>query len=247
VKNLINYLYNLNSSQLLPIIQGSVGVISLILSFFTFKFARKAQKAIVRNHTLNKQLEAMTELLKHLNDSKIDISFWEFSPTGGSGSSSLLLYNIFEIGKLLNNTELHPLDRQPYDMNTFDDVPIIFNRESNQILDIKDFIDNPFIPKSIADNLKDFYVPNYNLIDGDLLRRNSECVVILETGIFKSNKRIQNEERPNDFYIEGKTFVLLSWLNLKVYSFELTKKIETWFKIHGIKDVNLRIDYKIIH
>jgi len=225
---------NLISYTLQDWIQIVLGFATVFIAFLAFIIARKVHKEFIKNQTKTKQVEAVDSLVHYLNESKINIMFTEFKDHGYVGSGSGLFYNIFEVGGLLiKGDELE---------KSFDNQSILFHFESNQILDIKQYIDNPFLPKTIADELMNFYSIDSTLVPYTELYKENEILVIIETGIFE--KRALNPDPQEGTYVEGSAFALETWLNLKTSANNLTLIINKWFSNHGIDDFNLRIDYK---
>lgn len=214
--------------------------LSALFIYRTYIIAKKARREFLRNQALSKQMLVVNELIAALNDSKIEIEPWIFSKTGGIGSKWKIKYNIFEIGDLLIRNEKSIFGS--LDFNEFDDMTVVFDNTSNQICDIKKYINNPFLPKNIGDQLMNFYSTNLTILKADSLREKEEKIVILKSGIFELEK-IEETMNPHD-YLESNALAMESWLNLKTHSNYLKKTFIEWFESNGIYDVNLRIDYK---
>ena len=209
-----------------------------MLSYLTFRLAIKVHKEFLKNHAKSKQVEKMSDLVEFLNNTKIYLIFTNFYPNGGIGGTSYdTYYNIFEIGDLLGNKTLHNLTERTIDNSDYDDFPVYLDSGSQQIMDIKKFVDNPFVPKQIADKLFDFFVIKYEIIELSGLVENKTSAVIL-------NSAENNDDFKN--FKETNCEALKSWLSLKTHSKNLTKIISEWFLEKGIDDYNVRIDYKNI-
>jgi len=238
------YLFGLSPEQwdrITSLVQTIVGILTIFIVYLTFRLSRKIRKEFLKTHTQSKQVEMMSQLVQNLNQSKISIESWFYNKTGGGGSSWDLRYNIFEIGDLKDKNEISSLGMST-NLNEYDDNSVLFDRKTNQIWDIKSFIDNPFIPKKIADELINFYSSNFEVVKIDDLQKNEEEIVILKSGIFEEGRI--HEELNEKVLIKGNATALMSWLNLKSFAANLTEQINKWFKDNGINDLNFRIDFK---
>jgi hypothetical protein len=215
--------------------------LSVLFIYRTYIIAKKVRREFLRNQALSKQMVVVNELIATLNDSKIEIDAWYYSKTGGDGFSNRnKQFNIFEIGDLLirNEKSIHG----SFDFHEFDKVKVIFNNTSNQICNIKKYINNPFLPKNISEQLMNFYSTNLTIVKADYLREKEEKIVVLKSGVFELEK-IEETMNPHD-YLESNALAMESWLNLKTHSNYLKKTFIEWFESNGIYDINLRIDYK---
>jgi hypothetical protein len=228
-------------NRIISLVQTIVGVLTIYIIYLTFRLSRKIRKEFLKNHTKSKQVEMMSSLVQNLNQSKISIEGWFYNETGGGGSSWDLRYNIFEIGDLKNKNGKSDLGMST-NLNEYDDKAVLFNRKTNQIWDIKSFIDNPFIPKKIADELINFYSSNFEIVRVEDLQKNEEEIVMLKSKIFEEGRI--HEELNEGTLIKGNAVALNSWLSLKSFASNLTETITKWFKDNGIDDLNLRIDFK---
>lgn len=242
MNTILNELLNLPPEAVEGISSWAQVVISFftfLVAMFTFYLAIMVRKRIFKIETVKKQVEVVTELVNELNFSRIYVEGWETSESGGIGSSFAINYNIFEIGDLLRKGKGKYIWGNP-SLSEFDDEIIILDHGTNQIWDIKSFINNPFLPKSIADELLNFYSRQVTV------QKKSEQqyskYVLLASGIFEKGK-VRQDYKDRDHFI-GDADALKTWLNLKTYANNLSKILDKWFRSHGIKDINLRIDYK---
>lgn len=238
-----DYLLGLSPEQwdrIQSFVQTIVGVLTIFIIYLTFRLSRRVRKEFLKNQTKSKQVEMMSQLVQNLNQSKITIEGWFYNKTGGGGSSWDKQYNIFEIGDLKDKNEISL--SMSLNLNEYDENAVLFDRNTNQIWNIKSFIDNPFIPKTIADELMNFYSSSFEIIAIDDLQKNEEEIVMLKSGIFEDG-RIREELR-DGMLIKGNAIALKSWLNLKSFASNLTQQINKWFVNNGIDDLNLRIDFK---
>jgi hypothetical protein len=220
------------------VLQIFIGLATLIVTYLTFRLARKVHKEFSKNHANSKQVEKMSDLVEFLNNTRIYLNFIDYYPNSGAGGTSYGIdYNIFEIGDLLENKTMHNVIQRTIDFNDYDDCQVLLGAESEQIMDINKFVDNPFIPKQIADRLFSFFVIQSEIIKSRDLGENKTSAVVLYT-----TEKIYNGKNLKQADCEA----LRSWLNLKTYSHDLTKAISEWFLEKGVGDYNVRIDYKNI-
>ncbi len=196
-----------------------VAIASLFIAYKTLRMAKEVQQAIASNHAKEKQVETMCELVAFLNDARIRVVFRINTDGSNMRGEDGVSYNLFEIGYLNEN-----------DMNwsDFDDCKVFFSQNTNKIVDVVDYINNPFIPKKIADELKKFVV--FEL--GDSSTQRGEVVFIC------------SDEKESFDYKTGKEIVRPSftWATLKQQSQKLTKVVSDWFKENNIDDFNIRCD-----
>jgi hypothetical protein len=225
----------INSSDVLQIL---IGLATLIVTLLTFKLAKTVHKEFSKNHANSKQVEKMSDLVEFLNNTRIYLKFIDFDQNGEAvGTDEGIDYNIFEIGDLLENKTIHNVIKRTIDFNDYDDCQVLLDAESEQIMDIKKFVDNPFIPKQIADRLFSFFVTQSENIKSNNFGENKTSAVVLYT-----TEKIDNVKNLKQADCEA----LRSWLNLKTHSKNLTEAISDWFLEKGVDDYNVRIDYKNI-
>jgi hypothetical protein len=217
----------------------SIGeVIITIVGLCTLLVALKVHREFAKNHARAKQVEVMSDLLEVLNTSKIYIFFQSYSKSGGMGADSTsIFYNIFEIGNLLKSKEVNKLSGKPLNRNDYDDAPVLINSKCKNLIDINQYIDNPFVPRNIADLLVNFRFNDLIAVCIEELMKDDNDIVVINS----------IDAEPNfDKLMIPNCEALKTWLGFKSYSHNLIIEIEKWFKDKGIDDINLRIDYKNI-
>lgn len=208
--------------------------------------AYRVRQEFLRNQTRTKQVEVMTSLITALNTLKVDIQGWSFnSDNGAVGSGWTVKYNLFEIADLYTTTEVD-WRGQKVNFSEYDDQPVLFERKSNQIADIKTYIDNPFLPKAIADRLMEFFTVSCEAVERTTLGQTRADIIVFTTGVFDIERDAWNKPDAAPYYLESNALAFRTWLNCKAHANGLMQEISDWFKKHGINDMNLRIDYKNI-
>lgn len=214
-------------------IADKIAIISLIVSILTLWFAYKVYSMYAKQQILAKQIEAVYKLIEHLHNDSFKLGFSALANNGDRAEN--LTLNIFEAA-FLSKGDFR---------NNYNSLSICFGKGSNQILDIKPFIQNPFIPKNISDQLVNFYSVDYTIFDTKEIKDYEEvdCIVI-------SNHYIKNlftNEDHETSYKYKQSFIpaLQNWESLKLCSQNLEKAIKLWLINQGIKqdDVNIRADF----
>ena len=216
---------------------NTIQFLGVVIGTLTLWIAFKIQKLIAKNHLLTKQVDLVCELIERLNQTKIKIGF--ATRKSGKGSYSYtgdgIAFNIFEIGSY------DKLDPKGLNL-TFNGEIVLFHHKSNQIMDIKYFIDNPLTPKVIADQLLLFYNNNCLYIETDNPEVDFENFIIIETDIWEDKVLFNKNSKEN--LVEGNATAFLSWENLKETSKKLKFIIGGWLITNGIDENNIREDFK---
>lgn len=212
---------------LAPIASAFVGCITLYLAF-------KINNAYSKRELLKKQIEVVADLIKRLHNSYFGMLFSTFSGNGSSGGFyHLTIFDALEAVK----------DQTIIKKELFEDNPIYFHKGSNQLFDIKEFIDNPYTPVEIANALVKFYSYRYNSLN---IETHGERLsyVIIESAFFEEVGFLCNI-REEHRYIKGNAIAFNSWLSFVECSKELRKSIENWFERYNMKsELNIRTDFK---
>lgn len=208
----------------------------LLLSAATFFFAIIISRRIGKNHIKTKQIEHVCSLIEELNKPKIRIMFNKYGENGSySGSGFGLTYNIFEIGSYSS------IDPKGFD-TAYEAEKILFEKSSNQIIDVARFIDHPLTPKLIADELMNFYTSSAHIIRPGSNDKDLENFVGIRTGIWTEYTVFDPSQQGN--LIIGNAPAMLSWLSLKKHSSNLKLAIGRWMSDNGIDETNIREDFK---
>ena len=215
---------------------NTITLIGVIISGLTLLLAYKIQKLIAKNHLVTKQIDLVCQLIETLNQSKIKIGFATRREKGSYGyTGDGISFNIFELGSY------DKIDSKGLNFQYNDEI-ILFHHKSNQLLDIKKFIDSPLTPTVIADQLFLFYNSSCLYIDTERPEVDFEKFVIVETGIWEEKVLFNKNLKEN--LIEADAVAFLSWKNLKEYSKYLKIIIGEWLIKNGIDENNMREDFK---
>lgn len=200
--------------------------VSLIISLVTFVYTRSFNKNFARQEFIKKQIEVVTGLTDYLNSAIIKLAVTKFD---GNGSSSTDMdVTIFELDYI-------PKDGRYESLRT---LPVVFNGYCNQLIDVKKFIYNPFLPKSIANALEDLYAHSNESIKKSTLS-GSEAIVVT-TSIFEGSLFERPLEFPAQYVKECRGFAFLSWENLIATSVNLEAKIVSFLSKYKVREINVR-------
>lgn len=202
-----------------------IAYLSLVISICTFFLTRYTNLRFAKYEFIKRQIQEVNDLVCHLNGTVFDVSFTKFSDNGSSG----IVYktNIFEVKNFRTIDEIE----------VFTDSLICFRRNSNQLLDLKKYINNPFVPINIASELEKFYsFSNYSLT---LEQVDGENIIAITSNFFAEN----DFEKLNDTALllrVPSAFALQNLENLIVCSLLLEHSIVKWFKHYKVDQINLR-------
>ena len=215
----------MNNSTIADWWQVGLTFASVVIALATFWLAWKVQKAVASNHAKQKQVEVMSKLVEKLNKTKIKLVFRESTETVNVGTVPGVFLNVFELA-LLNES-----DDDEINWKSFDDC-VVYLSERQSVLDfIGDFVDNPFVPDTIANELLHFYVSKpkeKEMIHGRFVILGDETDEVVNF---------------HNCY-ETKSDAFKNWNSLKTHSERLTDTVRKWFKQNHIGNCNIRMDYK---
>ena len=132
--------------------QFTIQAIIAIVAIFTVGIAYFINQKIGRNHLLERQVDHVISLLEKINESNIEILFATYTDGGSIGATGFsIACNIFEIGNYEDGT-----GNREYSIQ-YEQEQILFDSKTNQLIDIKKYIDHPLTPRLIANELLNFY------------------------------------------------------------------------------------------
>jgi len=217
--------------------KNTFSFLGLVISFLTLLLAYYIKIGLGKSHIRTKQIDHVCEVIKILNESKIEVMFSTLSPSGGLASSGVALQlNIFEIA---NYDQIDSGENKNHE-----DEIVLFDSNSNQIMDIKKFIDHPLTPRSIADELLKFHTSYCEYFDTRINRdRDTFDFVEIRTSIFDP---MIMRSIDKSLLIKSSTSCMKTWLDFKESAKNLKLAIGTWLIDNGIKENNIRVDFKTI-
>jgi hypothetical protein len=210
---------------------ASIAFLSLLVSCFSFYISFSSYRNFVRNEFVKKQIQVVTDLVSHLHEDSFHLSFTRYNVNGYAAGDYIT--TIFEL------SELKVLEKD----EEFFENPICFSRNCNQVLDIKKFVRNPFLPKSIADELVNFYSRNH--IDVNIASLNGDKVIIIDSKHFE--KGLFEIPDPKSRIIKHSTaFALQTYENFRTCSINLEDAITKWLKSYKVQEINIRKDFMYV-
>lgn len=208
---------------------ASVALVSFLVSCSSLYVSFSAYMNFARNEFIKKQIQVVTDLVSYLHEDFFRLSFTHYNNRNGS-IAGIYPTTLFELSELKIKEK---------DVAFFEN-PICFSKNCNQVLDIKKFINNPFLPKSIADELEKFYSRNH--INISIASLNGDKVIILDSKHFE--KGLFEIPDPKLRIIkQSAAFALLTYENFCTCSVNLENAIIKWLKIYKVKEINIRKDF----
>lgn len=209
-----------------------ISTCSLVVSMASLYLTRRNYQNFASQEFVKKQIQVITNLVQSLHKDKINFQFTTY--LGGGATAGNYNATIFEV------QELKVIDSH----SDYYENPICFNGICNQLLNIKSFIDNPFLPKYIADELETFYARNHYDVKKEELKGKNIIVVTtkhFETGIFE-----RQDANSHKVIKQSQAFALLNWTNLIACSKRLEISIIDYLTRYKVKEINIRKDFKYV-
>jgi hypothetical protein len=227
-KACINF-YELDFKTIILILSPIIALSSLLINYRTYK-------AFNRREFIKKQIDVVTQLLIDLHNQHFELFSNIYSGKSGYNGTSHHI-TIFELNECIKNNFFSGDD--------FDDnKPVFFENKCNQLLDIKKHIDNPFMPKKIADLLDNFYSSwIHEKIRITDFKENDKAILIKSKFLVEDIYFNKTSLAPYHAYLSN-AFAYESWGNFKKCSLNLEESISEWFKNNDIYDLNIRRDFK---
>lgn len=200
-----------------------VSAITLALAWIIMKHFQKQEISI-------KQLEKVTDLIDYINNHKIGFLFGR---TGGHMySGDFIEMSLFEI----KNMEFN--DKE------FLSSPILLDEKTRGIIDISNYVNNPFIPRDISEELKNFNSwMGTAIYSSDIDKESKESgeisAVVLKANVKSNFQLFNNNNKEKPLYVAYGAFSCIDWNNFKECSFNLERSIKNWLKKYNIDDIKL--------
>ncbi len=202
----------------------------LLVSILTLALAWKIMKHFQKQEISIKQLEKVTDLIDFINNHKIGFLFGRSG--GNMYSGDFIEMSIFEVKNMeFNDTE-------------FLSSRILLDENTNGVIDISSFVNNPLIPKEISDELKNFsswmstaiYISD---IEKDCKESSELTAIVIKSNVKNSPHIFNKNEKEKPLYFVYGAFSCLDWNNFKECSLSLERSIRNWLKKYNIDDINL--------
>src|SRR5258708_10798961 len=213
-----------------------ISIVALLASFLSIYLSFKNNQRFASNQFINKQIDVIAEFVKALHKDLFQVNFVPRF-TLGSGFSLHSKVTLFEV----------PLIQATKDRSILDDLdntPIYFHHNSNQIADLKSFIDDPYLPKSIANALLHFYTTGTN--DIPIHELAGAKLIILATNYFELGS-ITGEVKNNAVLKQSNAKAFINWKELLFHIGQLETSIEKYLQSYKVAEINIRKDLKNIY
>lgn len=221
----------LNNVLLFDKWQLFISIASFLVACGTLWMAWKVQKAVASNHAKQKQVEVMSNLVEYLNNTRINLSFIENDPDG-----KLI---IEEIKEPLNIFEIACFD-SVYKKNklVYDEYVICFEENTNCVIDLSVFVNDPFVPQEIANKLMSFHVSELIVYEDKFLPGIFVMICNCKTD---NTIDVDNCMIPKFQTVKGKE--IQEWKDFKECCYSVSVALKDWFAKAGIQECNIRLDY----
>jgi hypothetical protein len=175
-------------------------------------------------------------LVKALHKDLFQINFVPQFTLGGGFSlhSKVTIFDVPLIRATKDNAILEDLDN----------TPIYFHHNSNQIADLKSFIDDPYLPKSIANALFHFYTTR--IIDIQTQDLVGSKLIVLATNHFEPGS-ITGEEKSRAVLKQSTAKAFINWKEFLFHIGQLETSIEKYLQSYKVAEINIRKDLKNIY
>lgn len=205
--------------------------LGVVLSYLAIKQTLKAREDIAYNQSKIKQVDAISNLLRHLNQKKIKIYVLKIGDDCQVIKQKHYICNIFELGTLLKDTK-------SIWESIEDNAPVFLSVESDSILDADSFQTDGFVDDKISNALSAFN-SMFNSKKLDFKESKGQTFIIMQT-----------RTNPNSMYGTTSLPDVLEIQNYRVNNveslwqsvFELKTTISDWYKRNKISNCNICID-----
>lgn len=201
-----------------------VDIIQIGISIATLFIAWVVVKKLVPGELKKKQLEAVLDLVQHLNSYTFTMHHMRFSGAELNPSFVYLKRNVFEYRRAYNKAN---------DAKPISSCKILLLSDITQPLDLSRFIENPLLPSVIVPFLAPFIsmaIPKFK----DKL--DTQDIVI----VFDEFMKITSGEIKKEMLFNGIAGALASHGEFLDAINNLIKAIEKWCDANGLKDLNFR-------
>lgn len=219
----------MNASNVFSILALVASASSIIISYTN-------NQRFASHQFINKQIDVIADLVTSLHNDLFKVDFIpKFSLT--SKFSHFAEITLFDASRV----------RGRGDKDVFPDLgktPIYFPPTSNQLVKIKDFINNPYLPKSIADALFEFY--SVRTVDVQKEAMEGHQMIVITTAHFERGS-IADSNVNNNLFKQPDANALYNWQSFLENIGKLELTIETFLKSKKVSEINIRRDLKNIY
>lgn len=225
-------------------------LIGFILSFIGIQQTRNARKEIATNRVKMEEERIVGKLVNYLNNTYLTFCFAVFEIGddnqfhSGGGEIPGVNYNIFEVGYLAdfgdtgfdseNDSDTTMMHRTKYE---FDTAIVMFDEGVNELINIGQFVNNPYMPNVVADELSEFVAMFRREVEFPIEQVRGRYEVVLVRPY--NNERQFNMKKAVS--VQGDAYK--TWSSFKGHSKSLTDAIRKWYADNHIKTINIRIDF----
>lgn len=193
-----------------------------VLSFIGVWQVIRVRKDIAYNQVKLKQVEVMSNLLRHLNQVIVQFIYCEFGDDGETKSQEYYQCNIFEIGVLINEKP--------------QETALVSLNYGYSMLFVDNYLINGFIDNDVANALAVFD-PRTSIHKMENGVINGKTVIL----IYNKEKRMGQSTQEMDLYeICNDKLNTVAVLKESIRILENT--IRKWYRKNGINDCNIQIN-----
>lgn len=200
-------------------------VISLIIGGSTLFIALLVYKKLIPSELKKRQLDAVLNLLEHLNAYSFNISSYYHTGIDFNIQTGLSNRNFFNYYKVFKDDK---------NLESFAELNVLVLNDDIHPFNLSKFIENPLLPKGIANHLAPFINPVLHQCTEEKYKAQDRILVFNE-GLDSLPREIQ----PNKLYITT-AFSLLKHRDFIRAISELRAAIENWCKSNNLDELNFR-------
>lgn len=197
-----------------------IAIASLCLSLYTFT-------SYLNQQAKSKQLDAVIEIVEYIYQNPISI--WAYN-ANEDGSSSGIKY-------VVSFFELYILDYIPGESK------VLFWADQPYPITFTKFVNNPLVPKQIADIMTNFYSYSAGIYSNPTFQELAPFVLLSNLPYEESqilNQEIDSTNSNNRLNTFPGASAYKSWKDFVEYSKDLKYALKFWLIKNGVKDVNIR-------
>lgn len=198
-----------------------VNIATLIIAYLLYR------NFDVKKTHVNKQLETVLSLVEEINKTVIKVNFWTKIPSHVVER----MQQPIDHTATLESWRLSLFLISQYDIKTQKFEDVFLHKTVLEVLPFVSYMNDPLLPKSIADKLRAFYSPitNYKQFE----KASTDYVTL---GSYGNQPSVLQYP---DFIASFK-----SWENFVVSAKDLTHEIQRWLKRYGASDINLNVTFQ---